>query len=90
MTFKQCMLSIVALVLLSTVVTSCDNLGKKYNSTNCVDRFDVKLKDGSAMWVYNGSVTDGYVDGRDEQGRKVWIPMTSIESVTEMNCGNGR
>lgn len=89
MTFKN-MLSILVLILLTTVITSCDNLGKKYNSTNCIDRLDVRLNDGSAMWVYNGSVNTGYVAGRDEQGRKVWVPLTSIESVTEVNCGNGR
>lgn len=89
MTFKN-MLSIVALVLLTAVVTSCDNLGKKYNSTNCIDRFDVKLKDGSSVWVYNGGIAEGYVRGRDEQGRRIWIPMINIESITEVDCGNGR
>lgn len=89
-TFKQYILSIVMLFLLSTVITSCDNLGKKYNSSNCIDRLDVKLKDGSAVWVYNGGVTEGYVKGRDEQGRKTWIPMTNIESITEVDCVNGK
>lgn len=88
--FKQYTLFILLFVIiLPTMLASCDGMGKKYNSADCKDRFDVQLVDGSAMWVYGGSVTEGYVKGNDEMGQRVWIPLTSIASVTEVDCGNG-
>lgn len=82
--------TIILIVLFIFILTSCDKLGKKYNSQNCKDRYDVQLTDGSAMWIYGGSVTEGYVKGNDELGNSVWIPLTSVTSITELDCGNGK
>jgi len=83
-------IALILIALFTFALSSCDNLGKRTNSVNCKDKFDVVLTDGSAMWVYGGSVTDGYVKGNDELGNRVWIPLTSIVSVTEVDCGNGK
>jgi len=49
---------------------------------------EYKGKELSEMWVYGGSVTDGYVKGNDELGHNVWVPLTSVVSITELDCGN--
>lgn len=89
-TFKKFLILIAIVVYLPTTLVSCSDMGKKYNSSDCKDRFDVQLTDGSAMWIYGGKVTDGYVKGNDEMGQKIWVPLTSIISVTEVDCGNGK
>jgi hypothetical protein len=83
-------IALILIVLFTFAISSCDNLGKRTNSADCKDRFDVQLKDGGAMWVYGGSVTDGYVKGNDENGNAVWIPLANVLSITEMDCGNGK
>jgi hypothetical protein len=87
--FKHCLLFMLIVVVLPTALVSCDDMGKRVNSGDCKDRFDVQLTDGSAMWIYGGKVTDGYVKGNDEMGQTIWVPLTSIISVTEVDCGNG-
>jgi hypothetical protein len=41
------------------------------------------------MWVYGGSVNDGYVKGNDEAGNDVWVSMHQVITVTKVDCGNG-
>jgi hypothetical protein len=65
-------------------------VGKRTNSSNCKDRFDVNLVDGGAMWVYSGTVEDGYLKGNDEMGQRVYIPMNQIVLITELECDNAK
>jgi len=76
------------LAILTITLISCDNMGKKTNSQNCQTRFDVKLKDGSAIWVYGGSVNEGYVKGNDEMGQTIYIPMSQVDMITKVDCLN--
>jgi len=82
------MKKILILAILTITLISCDNMGKKTNSQSCTTRFDVKLLDGSAIWVYGGSVSDGIVKGNDEMGQSIYIPMTQVEMVTKVDCLN--
>jgi hypothetical protein len=63
--------------------------GKKVNSYDCDERFDVLFSDGSAMCIDNGSVSDCYVRGTDEQGQRVWVSMSHVSTITEVDCNNG-
>lgn len=83
-------LTLIAITLFTFALASCDGMaGKKVNSYDCDERFDVQLSDGSAMWIYNGSVYDGYVKGTDEQGRRVWVSLNNVLTITEVDCNNG-
>lgn len=79
---------VLILVLFTITLVSCDNMGKPQNSQNCQTRLDIRLTDGSAIYVYRGSVYDGYVRGNDEMGRRIYIPLTQIEMITNMDCPN--
>lgn len=81
-------ITLITAVMLTFALTSCDDLGKPENSYDCKDRLDVQLKDGSALWVYKGSVTDGYVKGNDEEGHKIWVSMSHVTTITKVDCGN--
>ena len=83
-------ITLIAMLLITTALVSCDGMGKKVNSNNCTERLDVQFVDGSAMWVYNGSVSSGYVKGNDEMGQRVYVSMTQVLTVTEVDCGNGK
>ena len=81
-------ITLILTLLITLVLTSCEDMGVATNSNNCKNRFDVKLIDGGAMWVYNGSVTVGYLCGLDEMGHKVYIPLTQIVLITKVECDN--
>lgn len=81
-------ITLILALLMTLTLTSCDGVGKRTNSSNCKDRFDVKLVDGGAMWVYGGTVDDGYLKGNDEMGQRVYIPMSQIVLITEVECDN--
>ena len=83
-------IALILIVLFTFALSSCDNLGERTNSVNCTDKFDVQLTDGSAIWIYGGAVTDGYVKGNDKLGKNIWVPLSSILSITEEDCGNGK
>ena len=89
-TFKKFLILTVIAIYLPAMLVSCGDMGKKYNSGDCKSKYDVQLIDGSAMWIYGGQVTDGYVNGNDEMGQRIWVPLTSVMSVTEIDCGNGK
>jgi len=80
-------ITLIVITLFTFALASCN--GPKTNSYDCKDRFDVQLVDGSAMWVYSGSVSDGFVKGNDEEGHKVWVSMSQVISIIEVDCGNG-
>jgi hypothetical protein len=82
-------LLIISVALLTFALTSCEGMGEVTNSYDCTTRYDVQLVDGSAMWVYGGSVNDGYVKGNDEAGNDVWVSMHQVITVTKVDCGNG-
>jgi hypothetical protein len=83
-------ITLISILLISVALASCDGMGPKVNSNDCTERLDVQFADGSAMWVYNGSVSSGYVKGNDEMGQRVWVSMNQVLTVTEVDCGNGR
>ena len=83
-------ITLILTLLITLALSSCGDMGKKTNSQSCSDRFDVQLSDGGAIWIYNGTVYDGYVKGYNEMGEKVYIPMTQILSITEVSCDNGK
>lgn len=80
--------SFTLFLLLTLTFSSCDSMMKKTNSEDCSDKFDVQLIDGSAIWIYGGKIEDGYVYGNNEMGENIWIPMTQVVSITEIDCGN--
>lgn len=87
------MMKKIAFVLTLFVVlalTSCEGMQKKKDSSTCSDRLDVQLTDGGAIWVYGGSVYDGYVTGNNEMHQKIWIPLSQVRSITEVDCNNGK
>jgi len=81
-------LLIICFALLTFVLNSCEGVGKTTNSYDCKTRLDVQLVDGSAMWVYGGSVHDGYIRGNDEAGNDVWVSMHQVITATEVDCRN--
>jgi len=83
-------ITLILTLLITLTLTSCDNVGKATNSTNCKDRFDVKLTDGAAMWIYDGKISDGYVKGNDEMGHRVFLPLSQISLITIVECNNRR
>jgi hypothetical protein len=83
-------LLIISIALLTFALTSCEGMGAATNSYDCKTRLDVQLVDGSAMWVYGGTVKDGYIVGNDEEGHDVWVSMTQVITVREVDCGNGK
>ena len=82
-------LLIISVVLLTFALSSCEGMGKATNSYDCKTKYDVQLKDGSAMWVYGGTVKDGYICGNDEEGHDVWVSMSHVTTITKVDCGNG-
>jgi hypothetical protein len=83
-------ITLILTLLVSFALTSCEGIGKASNSSNCKDRFDVQLNDGAAMWVYDGSMHDGYLRGHNEMGQDVYIPLAQIVTITEVECDNGK
>lgn len=80
---------LIALLFVGLGLGSCDSMGHKTDSSDCSDRMNVVLMDGSEMYVYGGKVYDGYVKGNDENKQIVYIPMHQVISVTVVNCQSG-
>lgn len=70
------------------LLNSCNGLKRRENDSNCMTKLDVQLKDGSAMWIYNSSESDGYISGFNAMGEVVYIPWGSVEFATEVSCRN--
>ena len=79
---------LIASLFMSLGLVSCDGMGPKVNSSYCTTKMDVKMDDGTLMWVYKGKIHDGYLKGSDENGQTVYLSMNHILTIIVIDCNN--